>query len=95
MGFEYSSLRLWYDALMGDESRKAIAKNFLQNEANRKDYADASQARIAVTALEIAKKKHTSCRGILGQLPISGNGFDFECCDCHKVVGVSAMEASL
>lgn len=73
---------------------KKIAAEYLQEEANDKDHQDASIQRQAVEALRIAKARHTSCRGVLGQLPVAGNRFEFECCDCHEVVAVSDMEAT-
>lgn len=81
-------------SLENKESRdRAVARRVRQDEASRKDHAEASQARIPMLALAVAQKRHSSCRGVLGLLPVTGDRLNFECCDCHEIVSVSTFEA--
>lgn len=51
-----------------EASRKSIAESYLAEQALRKEATKGSQPRMFMAALEIAKKRHASCRGVLGAL---------------------------
>lgn len=75
---------------------RRVALRLKLRDASRADHQDAATQRVSMVALRLAKAKHAgTCRGVLGQLPTAGDGLQFECCDCHEVVSVSSLEASL
>lgn len=83
-----------HDKLAIRPGHRAIAVQVVQLDTQAAAQLTAQQLGAERRALEIARGRHGSCRGVLGEVSAAFGAVTFECCDCHDLVRVSLMEAA-